>query len=181
MEGLLRCISVNTEHRSKYPNDPSKFQESELSLAESIHQLQDLLTSDPSPDTCIACIDPLVQLLGHDNLDIAGAAIQAIEQLVQTQQQLEAVVQEVVNKGAVHLLVENLSRLGQQVDDDDLDTFDRTLNVLEIIVDIVPMVADVLVAETSVCEILIRKIEEEEEEEEEDGVFDELQLYVYLL
>jgi beta-catenin-like protein 1 len=74
-----RIIKKNQEMRSKYPENPIKYADSEADLAEQIHFLQTILSPSLMPlmiklETHIS----LLSLLAHENSDISLSCVQVL-------------------------------------------------------------------------------------------------------
>jgi beta-catenin-like protein 1 len=165
---LEQALSINSALRAQYSDNPSQFLDSEISLADALQRVEDGLVQQPGISARKAAATVLVEILAHDNLDISTAALRAIHIIIGDRD----VVGLLVELHAVEILVQNLQRLDQSVEED-LETFDQILGMLEIMVDLDPGLADKMIMETELNEMMIRKIEQDEDDE--DG-FDELQL-----
>lgn len=120
-----RKINKNAELRAKYADDPLKFVASEADLDAEIKTLS-LLSEYPAlyPQLVKSgSLSSLVQLLAHDNTDIAIAAAQVLEELTDedtsaTSEQWTALAKALFDADVVDLLTSNLSRLDETVDTD---------------------------------------------------------------
>jgi hypothetical protein len=172
VNALHQSIALNLQHRSKYASSPSDFLSSELALAQSLQELEDAMAQQPGLWVLDAA-EPLVGLLGHENVDIAGAAVRVIEQMVSVGE-TKAVERFCACKG-LRMLGENIARLDQE-EEEDLNTFDRTLGVIEVVLDYRPQSAGEVLEMKGFCEVLVGKIGQVEDEDEDEEVFDELKV-----
>ena len=80
---LEKTITKNNELRSRYPDQPLKFVESEADLDEEIKNLTQL-SSVPElyPELIkLHAVDSIVSLIQHENTDISIAAIELLNEL----------------------------------------------------------------------------------------------------
>lgn len=132
-----RKINKNAELRAKYADDPLKFVASEADLDAEIKTLS-LLSEYPSlyPQLVKSgSLSSLVQLLAHDNTDIAIAAAQVLEELTDedtsaTPEQWTALTKALLDADVVDLLTSNLSRL-DETSDTDRDGVYHILSIFE--------------------------------------------------
>ena len=168
---LERAINKNNEMRSKFPNQPAKFIDSEADLDAEIKGLLLLTTNPPLfyPELIKTnTVASLCGLLSHDNIDIAAAAIQVIDELTddsvlddqdqsqQDQAAMAALVDALLSAQILELLVSNLSRFNDTPDSDETTQYDadiqavyHTLSVLENLLSTRPDAAATLVSSTS--------------------------------
>ena len=133
-----RKINKNAELRAKYADDPLKFVASEADLDAEIKTLS-LLSEYPSlyPQLVKSgSLTSLVQLLAHDNTDIAIAAVQVLQELTDedtsaTPEQWGALTQSLLDADIIDLLTSNLSRLDETSSDTDRDGVYHILSLLE--------------------------------------------------
>jgi beta-catenin-like protein 1 len=133
-----RKINKNAELRAKYADDPLKFVASEADLDADIKTLS-LLSEYPSLYAQLVksgSLTSLVQLLAHDNTDIAISAIQVLEELTDedtsaTPEQWSALTQSLLDSDVIDLLTSNLSRLNETTSETDRDGVYHILSLLE--------------------------------------------------
>ena len=120
-----RKVSKNTELRDKYADDPMKFIESEGELDADIKALS-ILSEHPElyPELAkMGSMNSLVQLLIHENTDIALNAIQIIAELIDedveaNEEQWTAVVDALLNADIIDLLVSVVRSLNEDKEED---------------------------------------------------------------
>ena len=120
-----RKISKNQELRTRYEDEPTKFMASEEDLDAEIKGLS-ILTDHPRLYTDFAkhgCVNSLVSLLAHENVDIAVHAIEILGELVDDdigadQAQMDAVVDAMLDADIVDLVFQNLERLDESNESD---------------------------------------------------------------
>lgn len=189
MQQLEKALRQNQAMRAKYPDEPQRFIDSEADLNDELRQLVVLTTN-------CALLYPeferlngpsvLVELLSHENADIAGAAIQVLEELtdddvLDSEEQdesaqrpgldaMHALVRALRENQVLALLVSNLSRFNDKPPAEDdvaaLENYDsdaqnvyHTLSVLENLVSLQPDAAEDVVANTSLLPWLLQRMQ----------------------
>ncbi|KAH7394463.1 Catenin-beta-like protein [Pyrenochaeta sp. MPI-SDFR-AT-0127] len=130
-------VNKNSALRAKYEDDPSKFMESEGDLDEAIKDLS-ILSEHPELYDEFAkstAASKLVELLAHENTDIAIAAIEIISELTDEdvageQEQWDAIVAAFLDADLLSLLVSNFSRFDES-DSADASGVYHSLSVIE--------------------------------------------------
>lgn len=120
-----RKISKNAEQRAKFENDPQKFMASEADLDAEVKSWS-LLSEHPELYVEFAesgSVPSLVNLLAHENTDIAIGAIEIISELLDDdvqaeQEQWDALVAALLEADLLELLLSNLSRLDEEIESD---------------------------------------------------------------
>ncbi|KAJ4407759.1 hypothetical protein N0V91_003729 [Didymella pomorum] len=130
-------VNKNASLRAKYENDPTKFMESEGDLDDGIKDLSILsehaeLYEEFAKSTAAA---KLVQLLAHENTDIAIGAIEIISELTDEdvaaeQDQWDALVAAFLEADLLSLLISNFSRF-DETDATDASGVYHSLSVIE--------------------------------------------------
>ncbi|KAF1914200.1 Catenin-beta-like protein [Ampelomyces quisqualis] len=130
-------VNKNASLRAKYEADPTKFMESEGDLDESIKSLSSLsehaeLYEEFAKNTAAA---KLVELLAHENTDIAIAAIEMISELTDEdvageQEQWHALVAAFLDADLLGLLISNFARF-DETDSADASGVYHSLSVIE--------------------------------------------------
>jgi beta-catenin-like protein 1 len=130
-------VNKNASLRAKYESDPTKFMESEADLDDGIKDLSILsehaeLYEEFAQSTAAA---KLVELLAHENTDIAIAAIEIISELTDEdvageQEQWDALVAAFLDADLLGLLISNFSRFDES-DPTDASGVYHSLSVLE--------------------------------------------------
>lgn len=130
-------VNKNASLRAKYENDPTKFMESEGDLDDGIKDLSILsehaeLYEEFTKTTAAA---KLVELLAHENTDIAIGAIEIISELTDEdvaaeQEQWDALVAAFLEADLLSLLISNFSRF-DETDATDASGVYHSLSVIE--------------------------------------------------
>ncbi|KAF1345640.1 DUF1716-domain-containing protein [Lizonia empirigonia] len=130
-------VNKNASLRAKYENDPTKFMESEGDLDDGIKDLSILsehaeLYGEFANSTAAA---KLVELLAHENTDIAIGAIEIISELtdehvVAAQEEWDALVAAFLEADLFGLLISNFSRF-DETDETDASGIYHSLSVIE--------------------------------------------------
>jgi beta-catenin-like protein 1 len=130
-------INKNAELRAKYEDDPGKFMASEGDLDESIKSLSILSEHPELYEEFVKSESAarLVELLAHDNTDIAIDAIEIISELtdddVQAEQgQWDVLVAAMLESDLLSLLISNFSRFDESNEADRSGVY-HSLSVLE--------------------------------------------------
>ncbi|WFD01420.1 hypothetical protein MOBT1_000083 [Malassezia obtusa] len=190
MQKLEKALSQNQAMRLKYPDEPQRFITSEADLNEELRQLVVLTTN-------CALLYPefvrlggpahLLELLSHENADIAAATIQVLEELTDDDvldneegpdesvqrpglEAMHALVRTLREGQVLALLVSNLSRFNDKPPASDdvaaLENYDsdvqgvyHTLSVLENLVSLQPDAAEDLVAGTPLIPWLLQRMQ----------------------
>ena len=81
---LRRCLSVNAEQRLRFPSEPLRFLDSEVELHAAVQAVAAVSTSPALYPALFAsdAVDLLVALLAHDNADVANAAVNALQEIL---------------------------------------------------------------------------------------------------
>jgi beta-catenin-like protein 1 len=160
-------VNKNASLRAKYEDDPTKFMDSEGDLDESIKSLSTLsehpeLYEDFAKNTAAA---KLVELLAHENTDIAIAAIEMISELTDEdvageQEQWDALVAAFQEADLLGLLVSNFSRF-DEADSADASGVYHSLSVIENLLS-QPLNTDVLGKDSTLIKWLLDRIQKQE-------------------
>ncbi|GJJ07565.1 hypothetical protein Clacol_001768 [Clathrus columnatus] len=138
-----RAAKKNQDQRSKYPNDPTKFIDSEADLDMAIKALLPLaqVSTIAYPELLRSgTADALVDLLGHENADIVIDVVEVIHELTdedtgneeeEEEESREEVLKELIEgllaKSILELLVQNLVRLNEKEESDRQGVFENIL------------------------------------------------------
>ncbi|ORY30833.1 putative beta-catenin-like protein 1 [Naematelia encephala] len=181
-----RIVAKNAEQRGKFPDDPSKFIESEADLDSAVKQFLPLTQNPPAyyPELVKSGVIALLcNLLSHENTDIAIDVIEVIQELTDEDvgaevDDLEAeeaegssgggiatktrivmadLIDDLLNNSILDLLVANLSRLNEAEDSDSQGVF-HILGVFENLLSFMPPLADQIVNDTSLMPWLVKRI-----------------------
>jgi beta-catenin-like protein 1 len=160
-------IAKNAALRAKHEDDPSKFMASEGDLDEGIKGLS-ILSEHPELYEDFVKSDSaakLVELLAHENTDIAIGAIEIISELtdedvVAEQAQWDVLVSAMLEADLLSLLISNFSRFDESEDADRSGVY-HSLNVLENLLS-QPTNTDIIGGQEKLLTWLLDRIQREE-------------------
>ena len=160
-------VNKNASLRAKYEDDPTKFMESEGDLDEGIKALS-ILSEHPELYEEFAkstAASKLVELLAHENTDIAIAAIEMISELTDEdvggeQEQWDALVTAFMDADLLGLLISNFSRFDES-DEADASGVYNSLSVIENLLS-QPTYTDIIGRETALLKWLLDRIQKPE-------------------
>ncbi|KAF2638174.1 DUF1716-domain-containing protein [Massarina eburnea CBS 473.64] len=159
--------SKNSSLRAKYEDDVTKFMESEGDLDEAIKGLSILTEHSELYEEFAknAAATKLVELLAHENTDIAIAAIEIISELTDEdveagQEQWDALVTAFLDADLLGLLISNFARFNEG-DAADASGVYHSLSVLENLLS-QPTNTDMIGRETKLLTWLLNRIQEQE-------------------
>jgi len=161
---LEKRIAKNADLRAKYEDDPEKFMASEADLDDEIKALS-VLAEHPElyeDFAKLGCVESLVGLLAHENVDIAIDAIEILSQLLTEdvqagERQLDAVVHAVMQTDLFNLIAANLKRLNEN-EETDRNGVTRALSILATLASR-PATAERLAKEDSLVDWLLMRIQ----------------------
>lgn len=160
-------VNKNATLRAKYEDDPTKFMESEGDLDESIKGLS-ILSEHPELYEELAesaAATKLVELLAHDNTDIAIAAIEMISELTDEdveaeQEQWDALVKAFLEADLLSLLISNFGRFDESNSEDQSGVY-HSLSVIENLLS-QPVNMEVVGKEQKLLDWLLNRIQKDE-------------------
>jgi beta-catenin-like protein 1 len=160
-------ISRNQELRAKFEDDPQKFMASEADLDADIKALS-ILSEHPElyeEFVKLGCMESLVSLIGHENVDIAIDAIEIISELIDDdveadQEQWDALVNAALDADLLDLLISILSRFDENQEADRSGIY-NSLNILESLGS-QSSIAARLEADTKVLPWLLERVQKKE-------------------
>ncbi|CAO2657971.1 Nn.00g072310.m01.CDS01 [Neocucurbitaria sp. VM-36] len=160
-------VNKNSSLRAKYETDPTKFMDSEGDLDEGIKGLS-ILSEHPELYEEFAkstAASRLVELLAHENTDIAIAAIEIISELTDEdvageQEQWDAIVAAFLEADLLSLLISNFSRF-DEADSADASGVYHSLSVIENLLS-QPSNTDVIGKEATLVQWLLDRIQKPE-------------------
>ncbi|CAN9202938.1 unnamed protein product [Alternaria alternata] len=160
-------VNKNASLRAKYEDDPTKFMESEGDLDEGIKALS-ILSEHPELYEEFAkstAASKLVELLAHENTDIAIAAIEMISELTDEDvggehEQWDALVTAFMDADLLGLLISNFSRFDES-DEADASGVYNSLSVIENLLS-QPTYTDIIGRETALLKWLLDRIQKPE-------------------
>ncbi|GBB94760.1 hypothetical protein RclHR1_02410006 [Rhizophagus clarus] len=161
-----KAIRKNQELRVKYPDDPTKFMESEADLDE---EIKHLLTLTEVPDLYpqivqLGAVDLIVSLLSHENTDITIDAIELLNELTDEdvvaeheEGAIKIFIDALLENQLLELLVQNLSRLDEEEPADKQGVF-NTLGIVENFTSFDPAISERIVRETNLLQWMLNRI-----------------------
>ncbi|KAH7534008.1 hypothetical protein FEM48_Zijuj04G0192100 [Ziziphus jujuba var. spinosa] len=162
-----RRLKDNIEARLKYPNQPDRFADSEIELHEELQKLK-VLAGGPElyPDlVALNAIPSILNLLGHDNTDIAVDVVQLLQDLTDedvlddNDEPAVVLVEALLENNVLELLVQNLHRLSDSDSDpDEMAAVYNTLATIENLIEVKPAVAEMVCERTKLLKWLLGKI-----------------------
>ncbi|RWW16633.1 hypothetical protein GW17_00019470 [Ensete ventricosum] len=163
-----RRLRDNLEARMKYPDQPDKFADSEVELHEEIERLKVLAGAPELYPELVALntVPSLVDLLGHDNADIAVDVVSLLMDLTDedvvgddddNEEAVRSLVDTLLENNALELLVQNLARLSE-ADPDEATAIYNTLSTIENLIEVKPAVAELVCERTKLLRWLIGRI-----------------------
>ncbi|KAF5322334.1 hypothetical protein D9619_000901 [Psilocybe cf. subviscida] len=175
LQAFERAANKNQDQRSKYPDDPSKFIDSEADLDGAIKALLPLSQSSglAYPELARSNAMPLlIGLLSHENLDIVIDAVELLYELTEEnadaeydddeveeeEAALKILVDSLVEHSCLELLVDNLSRLNEAEESDRQGVF-HVLGIFENTIGFNPALATTLASKTNVLAWLLNRIQ----------------------
>lgn len=170
-----RAVNKNQDQRSKYPDDPSKFIDSEADLDSAI---KGLLHISQSPSLAYpelvrsGAITLLVGLLTHENMDIVIDVVELVYELTDedanveeededheaAEDALKVLVEALVENSALELLVDNLGRLNEEEEADRQGLF-HVLGIFENIIGLNPSLSSNLISKTNILQWIFTRIQ----------------------
>ncbi|KAF9268022.1 DUF1716-domain-containing protein [Marasmius fiardii PR-910] len=171
-----RAVNKNQDQRSKYPDDPTKFIESEADLDSSIKFLLPLAQAPAIayPELIRTnTVTLMVGLLSHENADIVIDVVEVFHELTdedvggedadeeQSQDNIEALnslIESLLENSILELLVDNLKRLHEEGESDRQGVF-HILGTFENILSFNPSLATQLVSKTDFLPWVLERIQ----------------------
>ncbi|WVR03234.1 hypothetical protein IAU60_000225 [Kwoniella sp. DSM 27419] len=183
-----RIVTKNAEQRGKFPDDPSKFIESESDLDGALKQFLPLTQNPPLfyPELIRSGVVALLtNLLSHENTDIAIDVIEVIRELTdedvgaevddledeaegseggrayKTRMAMGEFIDDLLDNSILDLLVSNLSRLDESEETDSQGVF-HILGVFENLLSFMPPLAEQITSGTALLPWLLKRITKKE-------------------
>ncbi|KAH9853480.1 DUF1716-domain-containing protein [Lenzites betulinus] len=171
-----RAVNKNQDQRSKYPDDPTKFIDSEADLDAAIKALlplaQSLVIAYPEIIRSGA-VERLIGLLSHENVDIVIDAVEVIHEFTDEdvgneaeeeeegegsrEDALKQLIQSFLDNAILELLVDNLSRFNEAEESDRQGIF-HVLGIFENLLGFNAELSTRLVAKTKILPWLLKQI-----------------------
>ncbi|KAJ7771414.1 Catenin-beta-like protein [Mycena maculata] len=177
-----RAVNKNQDHRSKYPDDPTKFIDSEADLDSAIKALLPLAQAPVLAYPELVRSDTvtlLIGLLSHENADIVIDVVEVIHELTDedvgneaeeedeertSEEALKILIEGLLENSILELLVDNLTRLNETEESDRQGVF-HILGIFENILGFNPELSTQLVAKTSILSWLLTRIQSKTHDE----------------
>ncbi|KAG6866475.1 hypothetical protein C0991_003993 [Blastosporella zonata] len=177
-----RAMNKNQDLRSKYPDDPTKFIDSEADLDAAIKALLPLAQAPvlAYPELVRSgTVAFLVGLLAHENPDIVIDVVEVIHELTDedvgnededeeseetVEEALKILIEGLLENSILELLVDNMSRLKETEESDRQGVF-HILGVFENILGFNPQLSTKLVEKTAILSWLLRRIQSKAHDE----------------
>ncbi|KIK68105.1 hypothetical protein GYMLUDRAFT_154602, partial [Collybiopsis luxurians FD-317 M1] len=172
-----RAVNKNQDQRSKYPDDPSKFIESEADLDSAIKSLLPLAQAPVlaySELVRSGTVVLLVGLLSHENVDIVIDIVEVFHELTDEDvgedaeddeeggegntASLKLLIEALLENSILDLLVGNLKRLNEEEESDRQGVF-HILGFFENVLGFNPSLATELVSKTAILSWLLERIQ----------------------
>ncbi|VDB85389.1 unnamed protein product [Peniophora sp. CBMAI 1063] len=182
---LERAAKKNADQRSKYPDDPSKFIDSEADLDAALKALLPLAQAPavayPVLVDAPELLEMLVGLLSHENADIALDVVEVIRELTdedvgeegeedeegvaeEKEKALRQLVKALLDHSILELLVSNMSRFDEK-DEADRQGIYNILGICENIVGSNPELAERLILRTKLLSWLLNRVQAKNQDE----------------
>ncbi|KAJ7276448.1 Catenin-beta-like protein [Mycena haematopus] len=177
-----RAVNKNQDQRSKYPDDPTKFIDSEADLDSAIKALLPLAQAPALayPELVKSgTVVLLIGLLSHENADIVIDVVEVIHELTDedvgneaeeedeertSEEALKILIEGLLENSILELLVDNLTRLNEAEESDRQGVF-HILGIFENILGFNPELSTQLVAKTSIMSWLLTRIQSKTHDE----------------
>ncbi|KAF9954086.1 hypothetical protein BGZ72_004917 [Mortierella alpina] len=172
-----KAINKNQEMRVKYPDDPTKFMESEADLDEEIKHLM-ALTQAPQYYPVLVelgTVASILSLLSHENPDIAIDAIELLKELTdeevlsvgldedqevagsEGEAGMKVFVKALVDQGLLDFLVQSLARLDEEEANDRQGVF-NTLAIFENLTAIDVSLSESIVLKSGLLQWIMKRL-----------------------
>ncbi|QRW16260.1 beta-catenin-like protein 1 [Rhizoctonia solani] len=185
---LEKAVAKNQDQRSKYPNAPEKFIDSEADLDAAIKALLPLAQAPTVayPELIKSgATTLLVGLLSHENMDIVIDVVEVIHEFTDEdvggededededdegqvvrkgEGALKDLIDSMVTSQTLELLVQNLSRMDEKEETDRQGVF-HTLGIFENVLASRPTLAETLVSTTTIVQWLLNRIIQKEHDD----------------
>ncbi|KAI9632157.1 Catenin-beta-like protein [Dioszegia hungarica] len=181
-----RTVAKNAEQRGKFPDDPSKFIDSEADLDTSLKSFLPLTQNAPLsyPELIRSgTVALLTNLLSHENTDIAMDVVEVVQELTdedvgaevddleeeekggggmgEVRRVMGDLIDELLNNSLLDLLTANLSRLDESEPTDSQGVF-SILGVFENLLSFLPPLATQIVGDTTLLPWLLKRVQKKE-------------------
>ncbi|KAJ4481594.1 Catenin-beta-like protein [Lentinula edodes] len=177
-----RAVSKNQDQRSKYPDDPTKFIESEADLDNAIKSLLPLAQAPALAYSELVRSETIVLLVGllsHENMDIVIDVVEVFHELTDEDvgeadgneedseghaASLKLLIESLLENSIMDLLIGNLKRLNEDEESDRQGVF-HILGFFENVIGFNPSLATDLVLKTNILVWLLQRIQSKKHDE----------------
>jgi len=178
-----RAVNKNQDQRSKHPDDPTKFIDSEADLDLALKALLPLSQAPiiAYPELIKSgAVERLIGLLSHENADIVIDVVEVINELTDEdvgnegeeedeeegnrEEALKTLIEGLLANSILELLVDNLKRLNETEESDRQGVF-HILGIFENLVGFKSELSSQLVSKTTIVEWLLARIQSKKHEE----------------
>ncbi|KZP33005.1 DUF1716-domain-containing protein [Athelia psychrophila] len=178
-----RAANKNQDQRSKYPNDPSKFIDSEADLDAALKALLPLAQAPvlAYPELVRSgTVALLIGLLSHENADIVIDVVEVVHELTDedvgnegedddedeesAEDALKLLIEGLLENSILELLVDNLGRLNETEESDRQGVF-HVLGIFENILGFNPDLSTQLIAKTNLLTWLLNRVQAKSHDE----------------
>ncbi|GJD12048.1 Beta-catenin-like protein 1 [Galdieria sulphuraria] len=151
---LEQAIKENTQQRSKYPDEPLRFEDSEVALDKAIQDFRSI-ASFPELFDKVQIWPSLVGLLGHENIDIIVDVIHTLNDFCEGEEgeNLQQWIETLVQCGLLSGLISAMERLDLS-SLDEASGFYSGLGILENILELNPAFSKQLAKDTNLFLLL---------------------------
>jgi len=168
LQALERAASRNQLQRARYPDEPSQFVSSEVEVDEKIQGLHPLAASPELFPQFVELggVQTLLGLLSHQNVDLSIAAVRLLAELTDSEvliaestavDDADLLVRELTKCDLLKLLVENLHRLDEEEEEEQLGAF-LTLRIIENLIEFQPVLAVSIASQTHILAFLLERL-----------------------
>jgi beta-catenin-like protein 1 len=157
-------INKNQLMRVKFADSPEKYMESEIELSEELQRLH-VIAAAPELYPQLVAADAVTSMLGlltHENTDISIESIALLneltdpETLTETEEAL-CIVDALIENQALELLVQNLSRLDENEEEDAKGVY-NTMGIIENLTEVKPDISVTLCDHTDILKWLLTRV-----------------------
>ena len=129
--GLEKAIETNEARRAKFPNDPTKYIDSEADLFAAVASFT-VLSEHPELYPALVstgAFERLVGLFAHENIDIAISVLEVLVELtgedveLKQESDMQVLIDSLFKNDAIEVMIGNLERLDESKDDDQRAVF----------------------------------------------------------
>ncbi|KAK9950615.1 hypothetical protein M0R45_006096 [Rubus argutus] len=164
-----RRLKDNIAFRLKYPEQPERFADSEIELHEELQKLKALAGAPELYPELVGLntVPSILNLLSHDNTDIAIDVVQLLQDLTdedvldENDEPARVLVDALVENNVLELLVQNLLRLSDS-DPDEMAAVYSSLATIENLIEVKPAVSELVCEKTKLLKWLMSKIKVKE-------------------